>query len=167
MNMSTSNQQEPDWLSPEEYQIIVAPSLKVSAELAASRGDPKLFQDLPSMLCLIYLVSSLKDFYIEEWAVLSGMSSEESLSNAPEAACMMVLTEGNVGKSELGPMMDALNRAYQQVSSDGVCDDADVDLRRAWECMKKSEHEQFLAQLEQAAKKFVMALDVWEKKRNS
>ncbi|ORU91493.1 MAG: hypothetical protein A6F72_02005 [Cycloclasticus sp. symbiont of Poecilosclerida sp. N] len=161
------NKHEPDWLSPQEYQIIVAPSLKVSAELAASRGDPKLFQDLPSMLSLIYLVSNLRDYYIEEWVVLSGMSSEAALAKAPEAACMMVLTEGNVGKSELAPMMDALSRSYQQVCAEGVCDNVDVDLRCAWESMKKGEHEQFLAQLEQVAKRFVTALDDWEKKRDN
>ncbi|HIG80031.1 MAG TPA: hypothetical protein EYQ47_08690 [Cycloclasticus sp.] len=163
--MPSSNQIQPDWLSPEEYQMIVAPSLKVSAELAASRGDPKLFQDLPSMLCLMYLVSSLKDYYIDEWALVSGMSNEESLHKAPEAACMMVLTEGNVAKSELGSMISALNRAYQQVKAEDVCIAADVDLKSAWEAMKKGEHEQFLVQLEQAAKKFVQSLNRWEKVR--
>lgn len=163
MNSISTNQ--PDWLSPEEYQMIVAPSLKVAAELAASRGDPKLFKDLPSMLCLMYLVSHLKDYYVDEWALVSGMSSEESLHKAPEAACMMVLTEGNVGKSDVGSMIDALNRAYKQIASDNVFDAANVDLKRAWESMKKSEHEQFLAQLEQAAKKFVQSLIQWEKAR--
>jgi hypothetical protein len=164
--MSSLNTNQPDWLSPEEYQMVVAPSLKVSAELAASRGDPKLFQDLPSMLCLMYLVTSLKNFYIDEWAVLSAMSSEESLGKSPEAACMMVFTEANVGKDELGPMMSSLSRAYTMVIEGGVNENADVDLSLAWECMKKSEHEQFFAHLEQAAKKFVIAIDAWERARH-
>jgi hypothetical protein len=78
---------------------------------------------------------------------------------------MMVLTEGNVAKSELGSMISALNRAYQQVKAEDVCIAADVDLKSAWEAMKKGEHEQFLAQLEQAAKKFVQSLNRWEKVR--
>ncbi|MEO1889305.1 MAG: hypothetical protein ABGX33_05260 [Cycloclasticus sp.] len=164
--MPSSNQTQPDWLSPEEYQMIVAPSLKVAAELAASRGDPQLFQDLPSMLCLMYLVTGLKDYYVDEWALVSGMSNEESLNKAPEAACMMVLTEGNVEKSELGTMIDALNRAYQRILPEGVCDEANIDLKRAWESIKKNENEQFLAQLEQAAKKFVQSLVNWERARN-
>ena len=164
--MKSVNINQPDWLSPEEYQMIVAPSLKVAAELAASRGDPKLFQDLPSMLCLMYLVTNLKDYYVDEWALVSGMSSEESLHKAPEAACMMVLTEGNVSKNDVGTMISALNRAYEQISDENVFDAANVDLKRAWEFMKKSEHEQFLAQLEQAAKKFVQSLVLWEKSRN-
>ncbi|MEW4981568.1 MAG: hypothetical protein AB1Y26_12130 [Cycloclasticus sp.] len=160
-----SNVNQPDWLSPEEYQMIVAPSLKVAAELAASRGDPTLLQDLPSMLCLMHLVTSLRKYYVDEWAVLSAMSSEESLQRAPEAACMMVLTEGNVGKAEMSSMISSLNRAYQQILDAAIMADADADIKRAWEAMKLSEHEQFLALLEQAAKKFVIGIDAWEKGR--
>ena len=159
------SENQPDWLSPEEYQMIIGPSLKVAAELAASRGDPTLFKDLPSMLCLMYLVSNLKDYYVDEWAVLSAMSSEASLQKAAEAACMMVLTEGNVDKAELSSMISSLNRAYQQVVDAKIMVDADVDIKRAWEAIKVSQHEQFLALLEQAAKKFVMTLDSWEKTR--
>lgn len=164
--MSHSKEISPDWLSPEEYQMIVAPSLKVAAELAASRGDPKLFQDMPSMLCLVYLVTRLKDYYTEEWAVMSAMSSENSLQKAPEAACMMVLAEGNVDKSQLALMIDALKRAYQQIIDAEVTNDADDDVKRAWAAVTRNEHEQFLALLEQAAKKFVIALTAWEKTRN-
>jgi len=164
--MTNLQNNQPDWLSPEEYQMIVAPSLKVSAELAASRGDPKLYQDLPSMLCLMYLVNSLKDYYIDEWAVMSAMSSEVSLQKAPEAACMMVLTEGNVEKSQLGKMVDALNRAYQQVGDANITSEADADIKTAWEAMKRNDNAQFLLVLEQAAKKFVAALIRWEKTRN-
>jgi hypothetical protein len=145
--------------------MIIGPSLKVAAELAASRGDPTLFKDLPSMLCLMYLVSHLRDYYVDEWAVLNAMSSETSLQKAPEAACMMVLTEGNVAKAELNSMIHSLNRAYQLVSDAQIMKEAEVDMQRAWEALKVSQHEQFLALLEQAAKKFVIALDRWEKSR--
>jgi len=157
---------EPDWLSPEEYQMIVAPSLKVCAELAASRGDPTLLQDLPSMICLMHLVTRLRNYYVDEWAVVSTMSSEESLQQAPEAACMMVLTEGNVGKDELPSMIDSLNKAYLMVKSAEVDAVTDNDIQQAWACIKESKHEQFLALLEQAAKKFVIAIDGWERARH-
>ncbi len=160
------NKKEPDWLSPEEYQMIVAPSLKVCAELAASRGDPTLFQDLPSMICLVHLVTRLKDYYIEEWVVLSATSSEASLQRVPEAACMMVLTEGNVAKDELSSMIDSLNKAYEMVKAAGIGVDADGDIQKAWGFMKKSKNEQFLALLEQVAKKFVIEIDGWEKAKN-
>ena len=163
--MTESLNKQPDWLSPEEYQMIVAPSLKVSAELAASRGDPKLFKDLPSMLCLVHLVTSLKDLYQDEWGVMTTMSSETSLEQAPEAACMMVLTEGNVDKSQLGLMIDSLTAAYQQVMTAGITEECDVDIKRAWEAMKGGEYEQFLALLEQSAKTFVMVLETWERTR--
>ncbi|MGB0237891.1 MAG: hypothetical protein ACPG4B_04230 [Cycloclasticus sp.] len=160
------SENQAEWLSPEEYQIIIGPSLKVAAELAASRGDPTLFKDLPSMLCLMYLVNNLKDYYVDEWAMLNAMSSEASLQKAAEAACMMVLTEGNVDKAGLASMVSSLNRAYQQVEEAKITKDADVDIKRAWEAIKVSQHEQFLALLEQAAKKFVIAFDGWEKTRH-
>jgi len=146
--------------------MIVAPSLKVAAELAASRGDPKLFQDMACMLCLIHMVNELKRYYVDEWAVMSAMSTEASLQSAPEAACMMVLTEGNVDKAELGPMISSLNRAYDMVIRSEVSEACDVDIKRAWEAMKTNDYEQFMALLEQSAKKFVLALDGWEKARN-
>ena len=164
--VNNSNENQPDWLSPEEYQMIVAPSLKVSAELAASRGDPTLFQDLPSMLCLTHLVSQLKDYYIDEWAVMSAMSSESSLEQAPEAACMMVLTEGNVEKAQLPLMVDSISRAYQQVVEADILEDANKFVARAWASMKENEHAQFFALLEQAAKTFVIAVDRWERSRH-
>ncbi|MBV1913599.1 MAG: hypothetical protein KUG55_08245 [Cycloclasticus sp.] len=161
------SENQPDWLSPEEYQMIVGPSLKVAAELAASRGDPTLLQDLPSMLCLMHLVTSLKDYYVDEWAVMTAMSSHASLEKAAEAACMMVLTEANVGKNELGSMISSLVRAYEQILGVGITAESDTDIQRAWEAMKLSENEQFLALLEQAAKKFVIAVDSWERARHS
>lgn len=161
------NKNQPDWLSPEEYQMIVGPSLKVAAELAASRGDPTLLQDLPSMLCLMHLVTSLKDYYVDEWAVMTAMSSDASLEKAAEAACMMVLTEANVGKNELGSMISSLARAYEQILGVGITAESDADIKRAWEAMKLSENEQFLVLLEQAAKKFVIAVDSWERTRHS
>ena len=164
--MSNTNNNQPDWLSPEEYQMIVAPSLKVAAELAASRGDPKLFQDMACMLCLIHMVSRLKNYYVDEWAVMSAMSSETSLQSAPEAACMMVLTEGNVDKGELSSMISSLNRAYELVVEADISKACDTDIKRAWDAMKKNDYEQFMALLEQSAKKFVLALDGWEKTRN-
>ena len=78
---------------------------------------------------------------------------------------MMVLTEGNVAKAELNSMIHSLNRAYQLVSDAQIMKEAEVDMQRAWEALKVSQHEQFLALLEQAAKKFVIALDRWEKLR--
>jgi len=94
------------------------------------------------------------------------MSSEVSLQKAPEAACMMVLTEGNVEKSQMGKMVDALNRASQQVGDANITSEADADIKTAWEAMKRNDNAQFLLVLEQAAKKFVAALIRWEKTRN-
>ena len=164
--MPNSNNSQPDWLSPEEYQMIIAPSLKVAAELAASRGDPTLFKDMASMLCLIHMVSRLRDYYVDEWAVMSAMSSDTSLQKAPEAACMMVLTEGNVDKAEVVTMVSSLNRGYDMLIDAGITAACDVDIKRAWEAMKTNEAEQFMVLLEQSAKKFVMALDGWEKTRH-
>ncbi|MBL4783734.1 MAG: hypothetical protein JKX92_15985 [Porticoccaceae bacterium] len=165
--MVNLNSNQPEWLSPEEYQIIVGPSLKVSAELAASRGDPKLYQDLACMLCLMHLVSRLKDFYVDEWAVMSAMPNEELLQKAPGAVCIMVLMEGHPDKNQTGAMVESLTRAYQKVIDANIMADTDIEIQRAWQAIKESKHEQFLALLEQAAKKFVMVLDGWERTHNT
>lgn len=156
---------ESNWLNPEEYQMIIAPSLKVSAELAASRGDPKLYKELASMLCLIHLVTSLRDLYVKEWGVMGAMSSEASLAGAPQAACAMVLAEGNVDQTTAGTMIEALGRAYQQVIDADLTKECDEGLLKAWSAMKEGNNEQFLALVEQAAKKFAISVDGWEKAR--
>jgi predicted transcriptional regulator len=78
----------------------------------------------------------------------------------------MVLSEANVAKGELAAMMSSLNRAYQQVVDAAITLESDQDIKRAWDAIKKNQHEQFLVLLEQAAKKFVLALDGWERARN-
>jgi hypothetical protein len=155
------------WLDPEDYQVIVAPSLKVAAELAASRGDPKLFKDLPSMLSLIHLVSSLGAIHIEETAILNPMSNKGSIREAPEAACMMVLAEGNVEKDQAGSLLNSLKLAYQQVLGANITTACDAEITKAWSAFKENRQEQFLAHLEQAAKIFVMSLDNWERTRQA
>ncbi|MEY8193632.1 MAG: hypothetical protein RPR28_02145, partial [Cycloclasticus sp.] len=72
----------------------------------------------------------------------------------------------SVDKEELGPMISSLNRAYALVIDAGVSETSDKDIQRAWAAMKTNEQEQFMALLEQSAKKFVIALDGWEKTRN-
>lgn len=156
---------EPSWLNPEEYQMIVAPSLKVAADLAATRGDPKLFQDLPSMLCLMHLVATLSRFYQEEWAVMESMSTEGSLRDAPLAACAMVLAEGGVEQDQARPLLHALSAAYGQVDGAGLTEAVNIEIHLAWRAMTESRFEQFMALLEQAAKKLAVSIDAWEKSK--
>lgn len=145
--------------------MIVAPSLKVSAELAATRGDPRLFQDLPSMLCLMHLVSALSALYQDEWAVIESMSSEESLRDAPAAACAMVLAEGGLEQAQAAPILSALRAAYRQIEEAGLTQAVNIDIHLAWRAMTESRFEQFMALLEQAAKKLAGSIDAWEKSR--
>lgn len=145
--------------------MIVAPSLKVAADLAATRGDPKLFQDLPSMLCLMHLVSTLSSLYQDEWAAMESMSTEDSLRDAPMAACAMVLAEGGVEQSQAGPILSALSKAYQQIDEAGLTQAVNIEIHLAWRAMTESRFEQFIALLEQAAKKLALSIDGWEKSR--
>jgi hypothetical protein len=71
-----------------------------------------------------------------------------------------------VDKNQVGSMVSSLNRAYQQVLDANIVAESNNDIKQAWNAMKKNKHEQFFALLEQAAKKFVVALDGWEKNRN-
>ena len=71
-----------DGLLPEEYQQVVAPALKAAADLAAARGDPYLFNDLPSMLALMILVKGLADRYQDQWGALGQTSAREVFEQA-------------------------------------------------------------------------------------
>ncbi|ORU89639.1 MAG: hypothetical protein A6F71_01330 [Cycloclasticus sp. symbiont of Poecilosclerida sp. M] len=145
--------------------MIVAPCLKVAAELAASRSDPKLFKDLPSMLCLMHLIESLGALHIKQKAQLNPMLNQAAISKAPKAACMMVLAEGGVDKEQSASLISSLALAYKKVLEAELTKACDDEIHKAWAALKDGSQEQFLALLEQAAKKFVVALDSWERTR--
>lgn len=154
-------------LSATEYQMIVAPSLKVAAELAARRGDPTLQADLPAMLALIYLVSGLAHFYREEWADLVGGTNEEALQSAPMAACVMVLKQAGLDEAATNQCQRALQGAYQQTVDAELGWTAEGHIETAWRHMTNDKRDLALASLNSAAEQIVAAIEVWESSRST
>ncbi len=154
-------------LSSTEYQMIVAPSLKVTAELAARRGDPTLQADLPVMLALIYLVTGLAGYYREEWADLSGGTNEEALQAAPMAACVMVLKQAGLDEAASNQCQKALQGAYQMTLDAELGWTAKGLIETAWRHITNDKRDLALASLNSAAEQLVAAIEVWESNRSA
>ncbi|RLA24161.1 MAG: hypothetical protein DRQ61_01745 [Gammaproteobacteria bacterium] len=154
-------------LNSTEYQMIVAPSLKVAAELAARRGDPTLQADLPVMLALIYLVTGLAGFYREEWADLSGGTNEKALKSAPMAACVMVLKQAGLDEVSTNQCQQALQGAYQQTLDAELGWTAEGHIETAWRHMTNDKRDLALASLNSAAEQLVAAIEIWESSRSA
>jgi hypothetical protein len=155
-----------DALSSTEYQMIVAPSLKVAAELAARRGDPTLQADLPAMLALIYLVTGLAGFYREEWADLSGGANKEALQAAPMAACVMVLKQAGLDEAASNQCQQALQGAYKLTIDAELGWTAKGHIETAWRHITNDKRDLALASLNSAAEQLVAAIEVWESSRS-
>lgn len=153
-------------LSPTEYQFIVAPSLKVAAELAAKRGDPTLHGDLSSMLALIFLINGLSRFYQDEWADLAGKSDEQALREAPMAACVMVLKQAGLEGQAIKQCLMALDGAYQQILEQKLGWTAESYIETAWRHITNEQRDLALAALASAAAQLVNAIDEWEGSRD-
>ena len=156
-----------DGLLPEEYQQVVAPALKAAADLAAARGDPYLFNDLPSMLALMILVKGLADRYQDQWGALGQTSAREVFEQAPEAACVMVLTEYEVEPSSVQHMLGALKNAFATLLADNVFGGESALVQKAWEAQLQDKPDLCAAYLRQAATTAAAAIDAWEQKRQA
>ena len=154
-----------DGLLPEEYQQVVAPALKAAAELAAARGDPYLFNDLPSMLTLMTIVKGFSDRYQDQWGALGQISAREIFEQAPQAACVMVLSEYEVEPASINDMVAALDKAFATLCADGVFGAESGHVQKAWEAQLEDKSDLCAAYLRQAATITAAAIDAWEQKR--
>ena len=154
-----------DGLLPEEYQQVVAPALKAAADLAAARGDPYLFNDLPSMLSLMVLVKGFADRYQDQWGALGQISAPEVFKQAPQAACVMVLTEYEVDPNSIQQMVAALDKAFAHLQSDKVFGAESAQVQKAWEASLQDKPDLCAAYLRQAATVTAAAIDAWEQNR--
>lgn len=151
-----------DSLLPEEYQSVVAPALKAAAELAAARGDPYLFNDLPSMLSLMVMVQGLADRYQDQWGALGQISPLAVFKQAPIAACVMVLNEYEVDEDSISAMTSALQAAHEKLVADQVFGAESAQVQKAWNAIVESKGELAAAHLRQAATIIAAAIDKWE-----
>lgn len=155
-----------DSLLPEEYQYVVAPALKAAADLAAARGDPYLFNDLPSMLTLMVLVKGLADRYQHQWGALGQISSAEIFKQAPIAATVMVLTEYELEEDSIAAMKQALEGAFQRLQQAQVFGQESAQVQKAWDALLKDRGDLAAAHLRQAATITAAAIDGWEQGRD-
>ncbi|HEV2321494.1 MAG TPA: hypothetical protein VGT42_03955, partial [Gammaproteobacteria bacterium] len=102
-----------------EYQVLAAPALQVAAEQAARRGDPHLFNDMPSMLALLGMVSALVHTYLEGKPGPDA-SPREALEAAPLAVCALVFTESGLDAPTVEQCLRALSGAYLQLLRQGI-----------------------------------------------
>lgn len=151
---------DPQALDPEAYHTVIGPALQVTAEVAAARGDPTLHADMPAMLALIDLVTRLADYWCAEET--GGSDSNETLADAPTAACVMVLQEAEMPPDSIGQCLGALESAYQSLLSDDVTDVAATSVERAWQQFGNNQRDAAIAQLKQGAQQIVGAIDAWQ-----
>ena len=154
-----------DGLLPEEYQVVIAPAMQAAADLAAARGDPYLYNDLPCMLTLMVLVRDLADLYQDQWGALGQTSTSALFTAAPKAACVMVMTEYEIETSSIQSMIVALERAHEQLMRDNVFGPERVQIQKAWDARNANNMETANAFMRQAAAATASAIDSWEKNR--
>ncbi len=118
-------------LADNEYHLIVAPVLQVAAELAAVRGDPELFNDMPSMLALKTLVKRLGQLYLAQHPDTDA-SLREAIESAPEGACAMALKRAELDEVQSTECMWSLNEAARQLEAAGVIGPEEELARDAW-----------------------------------
>ena len=153
-------------LSDAEYARLVAPPLRISAELAARRGHRQLFDDLPVMLTLLHLVHGLTEWY---WLQNDGMAQRSSwatLSLAPLGACRMALTLAELEETACVTCLQALQAGYQLLLRDHALPAATELTAAAWQALQGPDPAFAESALTAAAGQAVQAIEHWEAHRS-
>ena len=153
----------PGLLTPAEYQLLAAPALQTSAELAAQRGDPHLYNDMASMLALLGMVGTLVHAYLEEGAV--DASPRATLEAAPLAVCALVFTESGLDAPQVEGCLRALSVAYLQLLRHGALGPQDAYVDKAYGELRSGHRATALQSLKLAATAIAWAVDAWEARR--
>lgn len=148
-------------LTPAEYQLLVAPPLQVAAEQAARRGDPHLYNDMPSMLALLGMVGALVHAYLEGQPGPEA-SPRAMLEAAPLAVCSLVFTESGLEGPKVARCLEALSAAYLQLLRQGILGPQDAYVEKAHRELLTGEREAGIQSLRQAAAAMARAVDTWE-----
>ena len=122
--------QDAGLLTPAEYSLLAAPALQTAAELAAQRGDPHLYSDMPSMLALLGMVSAMVHAYLE--GAPEDASPRSVLEAAPLAVCALVFTESGLDADQVADCLRALSAAYLQLLRLGALGPQDAYVDRAF-----------------------------------
>lgn len=145
-------------LDTERYQRVVALPLKVCATIAARRGDAALINDMPAMLALMRQINLLAGCCGE-------LQDDLALALAARGACVMALREAGLPETAVADCLDALERASEQLASEGVLAAADGDTLAAWPALQAERVEEAEKWLNAGALTLIEAIEDWEKKR--
>ncbi len=148
-----------------EYARVVAPALAAAAETAAERGDPKLFNDMASMLALMWMVSALVSRFREAVPAEQCASSEEALKAAPLGACALVFTESGLEESAVDECLSALHSAGRMLEAERIHEAGRASLDEAWQALERGQHEAGIEALRHCARELATAVDSWEAAR--
>lgn len=151
-----------EFITPEDYQRVAAPALRVAAELAARRGDPHLCNDIGSMLALRALVTGLARLHAAAVLPLGQTAPAEVYERLPAAVGVMVLAENGIEPPLLGQMSAALDAAWEQLCAAGLLPAPEVLVAPAWEQMLSGAEAGGRAALERAGSQVAQAVDALE-----
>lgn len=151
-------------ITPTEYELLAAPALQAAAEVAAQRGDPHLYNDMPSMLALLGTVTALTHAYLQR--DLPGDSSpREMLERAPLSVCALVFTESGLEALEVEQCLRALSQAYLQLLREGILGPQESLVEAGFEQLLAGDRLQGLQSLRQGVQAMARAIDAWETAR--
>lgn len=160
-----------EWIAPEgmltseEYNLLAAVPLQAAAEVAAQRGDPQLFNDMPAMLALLAMVSSLSYAYLTRPTVFLRRSPDTALEAVPIAVCALVFSESNLEPQEVESCLSALAAAYLQLLREGILGPQDAYIEPAFDLLQAGERAMALQTLKRAVHAITHAIDAWEADR--
>jgi hypothetical protein len=148
-------------LTPMEYQLLAAPALQATADIAAQRGDPHLYNDMASMLALLGTVTALTHAYLQQ-PLTAGSSPREILEVAPLSVCALVFTESGLEAAEVEQCLRALSQAYLKLLKEGVLGPQGGLVEKGFTELMAGERASALQSLRQAAQAMTRAVDAWE-----
>jgi hypothetical protein len=151
-------------LPPEQYHLIVSPVLQVTAEIAAARGDPDLYNDMASMLALMTLVRTLGECYLQQSEDKADVS-RDAVEAAPTGACLIVLNRGEMEQDQINDCIWALQAGAQQLVDAKVLGRERKLAQEAWQLLIAGDRQGAVRQLKRAATGIVMDIDQWERAR--
>jgi len=147
-------------LDPVRYQRVVALPLKVNAAIAARRGDAAMINDMPAMLTLMRQINLLA-------GCCGDMRDELALALAARGACVMALREAGLPETAVADCLDALERASEQLATEGVLEAGDGDTLAAWPALQAGLREEAEKWLNAGALTLIDTIEQWEKNRAS
>lgn len=159
------DQADPEAMDRATYHRVVGPALQVAAETAAKRGHKQLFDDMPSMLALVDMVTRLADLHQQHHP--EAVADQSSLvDNAATAACVMVFQEASLPPESINQCLGALESAYNQLQAENVMEGNTPYIAMAWNYLDEDDRKQAGHCLTQACEWSIAAIEAWRESRH-